>query len=124
MMKTVQAFTLALLAAAMGMWTSVASANHFTGACAAELNAVEFEIGQAVFLGQNAATDQSNLLAKLEAAGAKVQLGKPADAVDKLDDISTKVTELVSAPKPKLADGSGITTAVVGAIACVGKLPS
>ena len=59
MMKTVQAFTLALLAAAMGMWTSVASANHFTGACAAEL-----------------------------------------------------------------ADGTGINTAVVGAIACVGKLPS
>ena len=122
MTNSMKAVTLALLVAAMGMWTSAARANHFLGACAFELNSVEAAIQVAVFQGQNAATDQSNLLAKLEAAGAKVQLGKFSDAVDKLNDISTKVTELVSAPKPKLADGSGINTAVVGAIACVGRL--
>ena len=48
--------------------------------------------------------------------------GKFSDAVDKLDDISMKATELVNAPKPKLVDASGINTAVVSAIACVGAL--
>ena len=122
MMKTIQAFTLALLAAAMGMWTSVASANHFTGACAAELNAVETAIRNGEFLGQRAATDQSNLLAKLEAADATIDLGKFSDAVDKLTDISDKATELANAPKPKLGDASGVNKAVADAIACVGTL--
>lgn len=117
-----KALTLALLMAAMGAWAGAARADHFAGACAYELNAVEAAIRAGVFTGQRAATDQSNLLAKLEAAGAKVDLGKFSDAVDKLDDISDKVAELVGAAKPKLADGSGINAAVTAAIACVGRL--
>ena len=61
-----------LLPGAIGGWTSVARADHFTGACATELNEVEAANG--IFLRKNATTDQSNLLAKLEAAAAKVRL--------------------------------------------------
>jgi hypothetical protein len=122
MTNSTKAVVLMLLMAAMGAWTSVARADHFTGACAFELNAVEAAIRSATFAGQNATTDQSNLLAKLEAANAKVAEGKFSDAVDKLDDISDKATALAGAAKPKLADATAINTAVASAIACVGRL--
>ncbi len=122
MTNRMKAVTLALLMAGMGAWAGAARADHFDGACAYELNAVEAAIQGAQFLGQNAATDQSNLLAKLEAAGAKVRDSKFSDAVDKLDDLSDKATALAGAPKPKLADATAINMAVVAAINCVGKL--
>ena len=121
-MSKCKAVVPAILMAALGVWSSGASADHITGSCAFELNAVEAAVRAGVFLGRQAATDQSNLLAKLDAADAKVDLGKFSDAVDKLDDISDKATELAGAPKPKLADASGINTAVSAAIACVGRL--
>lgn len=74
------------------------------------------------FLGKNAATDQSNLLAKLEAAAAKVRLSKFSDAVDKLQNISDTATALAGAQKPKLEDASQINGAVVIAISCIGAL--
>jgi long-subunit fatty acid transport protein len=117
-----KAVALTLIVAAMGTWANVARANHFVGACAFELNAVEAAIQGAAFQGQNATTDQSNLLAKLEAANAKVADGKFSDAVDKLDEISDRATTLAGAPKPKLADATAINTAVTAAIACVGRL--
>jgi len=122
MSKRMKAVTLALLAAATAAWVGAARADHITGACAVELNAVEAAINAAVFQGQRANSDKSNLLAKLDAADAKVDLAKFSDAVDKLGEISDKATELANASKPKLADATGINTAVSDAIACVGKL--
>ena len=121
-MKISKGVTSALLVAAMGIASGTASA--FTGPCDTELNAVETAIQTATFLGQRATTDKSNMLAKLDAAEAKVLLGKFSDAVDKLTDISDKATELANAPKPKLseADATGINSAVAGAISCVGQL--
>jgi hypothetical protein len=75
-----------------------------------------------MFLGRNASTDQSNLLAKLEAAAAKVRLNKYDDAVDKLQNISDTATALADAPKQKLDDASRINSAVVTAIGCVSGL--
>lgn len=111
-----------LLLAALGAWTGIARADHFTGACATELNGVETAIQTGIFVGKNASSAQSNLLAKLEAAAAKVRLGKFSDAVDKLQDISDTATALADAQKPKLEDASQISGAVVTAIACVGGL--
>jgi hypothetical protein len=111
-----------LLSAAMVGSAQVARADHFTGSCGSELNAVEAAIESGVFLGNKATTDESNLLAKLEAADAKIFLGKFSDAVDKLQDISDRATALADAPKPKLEDATGINGAVVDAIACVGAL--
>ena len=111
-----------LLLAAIGAWTSAAKADHFTGVCATELNGVETAIQNGIFVGKNASTDQSNLLAKLEAAAAKVRLSKFSDAVDKLQNISDTATALAGAQKPKLEDASQINGAVVTAIGCVGAL--
>ena len=111
-----------MLLVAVGGWIGVARAHHFNGACAFELNALEAAIGDGMFLGRNASTDQSNLLAKLEAAAAKVRLNKYDDAVDKLQNISDTATALADAPKQKLEDASRINSAVVTAIGCVSGL--
>lgn len=111
-----------LLSAAMSGWAGFAGADHFSGACESQLNALEAAIENAVFLGNNASSDRSNLLAKLEAAAAKLEMGKFSDAVDKLQDISDKATALAAAAKPKLEDAGGINSAVVDAISCVGAL--
>jgi len=103
-----------------------ANAEHITGACAAELNALEAAINNAVFLGPTADLNRSSLLTKLDAADAKVDLEKYADAVDKLLDISNKATALadldgVTGNKIKLepADAVVINNAVGDAITCV-----
>ena len=111
-----------LLCATVGGWSGATLADHFTGACAIQLNATETAIQTAIFLGRNASTDRTNLLAKLQAAGAKVGLTKYSDAVDKLQNISDTATALANAPKPKIEDASGINAAVVTAIGCVGAL--
>ena len=97
-------------------------ASHYTGSCSLELNAVETSINSAVFLGRNATTDKSNLLAKLDAANAKISQAKYGDAIDKLVDISDAATALAGAAKPKLDDATGINTAVGAAVSCVGLL--
>jgi hypothetical protein len=106
-----------VLAAAGG-----ASAGHFGGSCGESLNAVEQAIDDAVFMGKRADTNESNLLAKLEAANAKIGQEKPTDAIDKLLDISDKATAWADAPKAKLEEATGINGAVADAIACVGTL--
>lgn len=63
--------------------------------------------------------DQSNLLVKLSNANSKTLLAKWGDAIDKLQDISDKATELAGAPKPKLNSADGINAAVGAAIACL-----
>lgn len=101
---------------------SQAWATHATGASATELNAVESAINSATFLGGSADSSRSNLLGKLDVAVAKVSVEKYADAVAKLVNISDTATALAVAAKPKLADASGITSAVTAATACVSSL--
>jgi len=98
-------------------------AESYTGQCDEQLSAVEGSIGSAHFIGNKAATNRSNLLAKLAEAQAKVYREKYADAITKLGDISETATELANASKPKLDDASAINYAVSSAISCVGLLP-
>ena len=116
------AVILTLVALLLLTSTEMANAAHFTGACSAELNAVEAAIEAGTYYGKKAASSESNLLAKLEAAAAKIGLGKFDDAIDKLLDISDKATAWAGARKPKLDDATGINIAVTNAIGCVGSL--
>ena len=118
MMKNLKAATAALLIAGVGMWATGARAQQ-QRACSDELTAVSNAIGQAQFLGKNAAADASNLNGKVEEATAKAEQVKFADSIAKLADISSTATALASAPKPKLADASGINSAVDRAVACL-----
>jgi len=79
-------------------------------------------IENAYFSGRNAATDQSNLLAKLAAADGKIYRKKYADAISKLVEISDKATTLAGASKLDADDATGINYAVVAAINCVNGL--
>ena len=92
-------------------------------ACGAELNTLGSAIDVALFLGRNATTNQSNLLAKLASAATKVSQQKYPDAIDKLEDISNTATALAGALKPKLEDATAINDAATAAILCVGALP-
>ena len=102
--------------------TSVSNAAHYDGQCFTELNAVELAVENANFVGKRAETNRSNLLAKLEAANAKITLLKYSDAVDKLTDISGAATTLANAPKQKLEDATDINNATTNAISCTGAL--
>ena len=113
-------FGASMLAVSMMMGAGTASAT--AGDCAAELIAVGSAIDAGVYLGKRAATSESNLQAKLEAADAKVSLDKFSDAVDKLMNISDTATALADAPKAKLEDATDINDAVSAAIICVGNV--
>jgi len=77
-------------------------------------------VGGAIEAGNFArAPDQSNLLVKLSNANSKTLLAKWGDAIDKLQDISDKATDLAGASKPKLDSAEAINAAVSGAIACL-----
>jgi hypothetical protein len=90
--------------------------------CSTEITDVGEAIDGAVYSGQKATSNKSNLFAKLAAAEAKLDCGKPADAIDKLEDISDKATAWADAPKPKLEDATGINGAVGAALLCIGGL--
>jgi hypothetical protein len=88
-------------------------------ACSTQITAVETAIGLAGFLTRKADSNRSNLFVKLAAAEAKLDCGKPADAIDKLEDISDKATAWAGAPKPKLENATGINGAVGEALLCL-----
>ena len=91
-------------------------------ACSTQIADVGTAIDDAAFLTPKADSNESNLVAKLAAAAAKLDCGKPADAIDKLEDISDKATAWADAPKPKLEDATVINGAVGDALACIGGL--
>lgn len=116
--------TSALFGAAI-LFSGMGSASAaYSGPCATEFTALEYAIHNGVFLGARASTDQTNLLAKLSAAEAKVTATPPkySDAIDKLQDISDTATALAGAPKPKLQDATAINNAVINAMTCVAGL--
>jgi hypothetical protein len=115
-MKTAK---LILIASAI-LFTLPCSAKELT-VCVDEMSDVVYAIDGGNFMGKKAKMDQSNMLAKYDAAVAKLGFYKFSDAVDKLDDISDKATALATAGKPKLQDSTAITDSVSAAIQCVGE---
>ena len=91
-------------------------------ACSTQIADVGIAIDDAAFLTSRAVSNESNLVAKLDAAEAKLSCGKLSDAMDKLLDISDKATAWAGAPKPKLVDATGINGAVGAALLCIGGL--
>lgn len=88
-----------------------------TTTCVGEVSVVKDAITAGVFTN---AINQTNLLLKVDAARAKLDLNKPSDAVDLLIAVSDKATELATATKPKLADATGINATASTAVACIG----
>ena len=110
-----------LLCSLFFVFSEVANA-AFTDDCDTELNAVEAAIIGATFTNSR---DSTNLLSKLNAACAKINLDKLDGAMDKLENISDKANNLVDPPggkKSKLVDATDINEAVDAAITCVATL--
>lgn len=92
--------------------------------CQAKIDALKVQTASAEFFGQNADETQTNLLAKLDEASAKLAEGKFADAIQKLTDFRTKVEELNAAAKPKIdpEDAAALIAGANDAIACIESL--
>ncbi|SIR55991.1 hypothetical protein SAMN05421829_12033 [Aromatoleum tolulyticum] len=88
--------------------------------CSLEVGYVKDAIVAGKFLGGTADANRTNMLAKVDAASAKLALNKPSDAIDILVAVAAKATELADAPKPKLESATDINNAATVAIACVG----
>jgi len=88
-------------------------------ACSVDIDSVRAAIRGADYIGKQADSSESNLIVKLDSAEAKLTCGKVGDAVDKLEEISSKAFDLVDARKSKLVSSSGIDTAVSDAIDCL-----
>lgn len=107
--------------ASLPLMVGVASASGpYAGACGASLDGVEAAIVAATFYDPKAASNESNLILKLDSAAAKLSQNKPLDAIANLESISNRATELANAPKAKLDDATGINVAAASAITCVG----
>jgi hypothetical protein len=76
---------------------------------------------QASFTNQK---DVGGLLAKLDAASAKLAAGKNTDAVAKLVDFQTTLNPLASAPKPKVdaAVAQALSAEAQGVIGCINEI--
>lgn len=68
--------------------------------------------------------DVTGLVAKVEAASAKLAAGKNADAVAKLDDFKATLNLLATAPKPKVepAVAEALSGSAQGIIGCISKI--
>ena len=92
--------------------------------CQVELDAVSAAITGATFAGKDPVATTTDLLAKVGAAQAKLAEGKPADAVQKLEDIRVTVVAL-NTPDAKgktkidAAGAAAIIAAVDAAQACI-----
>jgi hypothetical protein len=68
--------------------------------------------------------DVGGLVAKLDAASAKLAAGKNTDAVAKLVDFQTTLNTLATAPKPKVdpAVAQALSAEAQGVIVCINEL--
>ena len=111
---------LALLTAALAL-PSVASAETVAD-CQAKIATLRAQTAGVPITGQNAEKDRATLLDKLDQASAKLQLGKNADAVAKLEDFKVKVQQLEAAGHVSPEDAQSLIAGADDAIACIGSL--
>lgn len=109
----------ALVSLPLGLFAGAAQATDST-TCAAELGLVKQAIYDATFYDPKALSNETNLIAKVDSASAKLGQNKPGDAIDNLVSVSDKATDLATAPKPKLDDSTGINMTASAAITCIG----
>jgi len=99
-------------------------------ACVAAISTLADQTAKATFTSRSAEKDELGLLGKLQLGADKVCTGKPADAVQKLQDYLTQVQRLICAgkiaPSAELdAEGNPVVTPEMlvagakGAILCI-----
>ncbi len=114
---------LAALSLSLGLVGGVAAST--TEQCQSQLAALRADTvaSQSSFTN---AKDFDGLVAKLDAAAAKLQVGKNADAIQKLMDFQTRLNALASSPKPKVDAqvAEGLVQEAQAVIDCVNAIGS
>lgn len=90
--------------------------------CKTLLDTLILETQSVTITGRNADRDRAGLLAKLTNAEIKLDQGKFADAIQKLQDYEAKVNQLLAAGNISLTDASTLLTGADEAIACIRQL--
>jgi hypothetical protein len=116
---------LAVLAALLSLTAVGAGAALATTVdeCQGQLMTLRYDTlaAQASFTNEK---DVGGLVAKVDAASAKLAAGKNTDAVAKLVDFQTTLNALAAAPKPKVvpAVAQALSDDAQGVIACISEL--
>ena len=116
-MKLVRMLVLAAVA--------VASIAAFAAPASADVAGCQDQIGALRGLTESTATftnptrDQASLVAKLDAASAKLEDGKVDDAILKLTDFRGRVTQLAATGKVGAAEGAALIAGADAAITCL-----
>ena len=113
---------LVALVALLAATTSAASAAT-VDECQGQLTALSADT-LAAAASFTSSTDVDGLVGKVDNASVDLVAGKNADAVLKLDDYQAKLTDLASAPKPKVdpAVAATLSTAAVQAAGCISAI--
>ena len=90
--------------------------------CQAKIDQLSAQTQTVAISGQNADMDRAGLVAKLDEASAKLDIGKSADAVLKLEDFKAKVQQLDAAGKVSAEDAQALIAGADDAIACINSL--
>ena len=87
--------------------------------CQADITVLKAQTSNTLFIGQNAAKDQTGLVGKLDSASAKLSQGKFQDALANLQSFRTKVVMLEQQGKISPTDASVLIASADEAISCV-----
>jgi len=117
---------LAMLVALAALLTATAPSASATTIeeCQAQLSTLRTSTVAANDSFTNPDKDWTGLLGKIDAASAELADGKNADALLKLDRYQAKLTELASAPKPKVdpAVAATLSAEAEQAAACISSI--
>ena len=87
--------------------------------CKAMIDALILETQAVAISGMNAERNRTGLLGKLSNADIKLDQGKFADAIQKLDDYEAKVRQLAASGSISAADANLLLSGADDAIACI-----
>ena len=93
-MKLVRLFAVALIVLPAAFATPTKARAATVDDCLALIDTLISETQTATFFGKNAAKEQAGLVAKLDAAAADLEAGKPLDAIQKLTDYQEHLVKI------------------------------
>jgi len=90
--------------------------------CHAQIESLKAATAAATFTGQNAAKDEASMLSKLGNAELKLDQAKFADAIQKMTDYKSKVSQLAAAKKMASGEAQDLINGADDIIRCIQSL--
>jgi FIMAH domain-containing protein len=121
MKKSVSLLAVALVTLSLSLVALPACATTVSE-CKALIDTLITETQGVTITGRNADKDRAGLLGKLSNAEIKLDQGKFADAIQKLQDYETKVNQLLAAGNISSTDANTLLSGAEAAITCISQL--